>query len=91
MQAQFTKLYKFISFTGENGITIGSGDSAITLTIDSEKGIVYSRNGVAFGSWDGVDFYTGNIIVRVNERAQFGTFAYIPRSDNSLMFLKVGE
>lgn len=91
MQAQFTKLYKFISFTGENGITIGSGDSAITLTIDSEKGIVYSKNGVAFGSWDGVDFYTGNIIVRVNERAQFGTFAYIPRSDNSLMFLKVGE
>ena len=91
MQAQFTKLYKFISFTGENGITIGSGDSAITLTIDSEKGIVYSRNGVAFGSWDGVDFYTGNIIVRVNERAQFGTFAYIPRSDKSLMFLKVGE
>lgn len=90
LQSQFTKLYKYISFTGENGITIGSGDSAITLTVDND-GIVFNRNGVQFGFWDGVDFYTGNIIVRVNERAQFGNFAYIPRSDNSLMFVKVGD
>lgn len=45
---------------------------------------------VAFGSWNGTDFYTGNIIVRVTERAQFGNFAFIPRTDGSLSFLKVG-
>ena len=44
-----------------------------------------------FGWWDGVDFHTGNIIVKVEERAQFGNFAFIPRSDGSLMFLKVGD
>lgn len=45
---------------------------------------------VAFGQWDGDDFYTGNIVVRTEEQARFGNFAYVPRSDGSLMFLKVG-
>lgn len=90
LQAKFTQLYKFITFSGDTAITIGSGDSTITLEIDNEKGIVFKKNGVQFGLWDGVDFYTGNIIVNVDERAQFGNFAFIPRSDGSLMFLKVG-
>jgi len=85
LQSKFNKLYKYISFSGENGIVIGSGEKAITLTVDT-RGIVFSRNNVAFGFWNGIDFYTGNIIVRLNERAQFGNFAFIPRSDNSLMF-----
>ena len=89
MQSNFNKLYKHIAFSGENGIVIGSGKKAISLTVDT-KGIVFSRNGVAFGFWNGNDFYTGNIIVRVNERAQFGNFAYVPRSDGSLMFVLVG-
>lgn len=38
---------------------------------------------------DGVDFHTGNIVVDVNERAQFGNFAAIPRSNGSLSWLKV--
>ena len=90
LQTKFNQLYKFISFTGEDGITIGSGGNAITLTLDNENGIVFMKNGTAFGSWDGVDFMTGNIVVKVNERAQFGNFAFVPRSDGSLMFLKVG-
>ena len=89
LETKFTQLYKFISFSGENGITIGSGDNVITLTVDND-GIVFSKNGEQLGFWNGVDFYTGNIVVRVNERAQFGNFAYIPRSDESLMFRKVG-
>lgn len=88
--SQFEKFYKFIKFNGENGITIGSGDNSITLTLDNTKGIIFSKNGVPFGSWDGVDFHTGNIVVDVNERAQFGNFAFVPRSDGSLSFLKVG-
>ena len=90
LQAKFNQLYKYIKFSGETAITIGSGDSAITLEIDNEKGIVFKKNGVQFGLWDGEDFYTGNIVVRLNERAQFGNFAFVPRSDGSLSFLKVG-
>jgi phage minor structural protein len=88
MQSKFAELHKYISFS-EHGITIGSSENKITLTLDN-SGIIFSKNGVAFGRWDGNDFYTGNIIVEVNERAQFGNFAFVPRSDGSLSFLKVG-
>lgn len=88
-QSKFNELYKFIKFSGDSAITIGSGDSAITLEIDNEKGIVFKKNGVQFGLWDGENFYTGNIIIGVNERAQLGTFAFVPRPDGSLSFLKV--
>ena len=88
LQAKFTQLHKRISFS-ENGISIGAGEKAMTLEIDNDM-IKFKKNGVQFGWWDGVDFHTGNIVVDVNERAQFGNFAFIPRSDGSLMFLKVG-
>lgn len=86
----FEKLYKYIKFSGETAVSIGSSDSVVTLELDNEKGIIFKRNGVAFGEWDGDNFYTGNIVVRLNERAQFGNFAFVPRSDGSLSFLKVG-
>lgn len=88
LQAKFTELYKYISFSGGD-IVLGSSANGITLTIQNDL-IVFKRNGVQFGSWDGNNFYTGNIVVQVNERAQFGNFAYVPRSDGSLSFLKVG-
>ena len=88
-QTQFEKLYKYISFDGENGITIGSGENSIKLSIDTD-GIIFSKDGKVFGSWDGTDFHTGNIVIDLDERAQFGNFAFIPRSDGSLSFLKVG-
>lgn len=88
LQAKFSELSKYISYS-DAGITIGSGDSAITLRLDNEAGIVFSKNGLPFGHWDGVDFHTGNIVVDVNERAQFGAFAFVPRTDGSLSFLKV--
>ena len=65
-------------------------EGTLTLTIENDM-IVFKKNGEPRGWWDGVDFHTGNIVVNVNERAQFGNFAYIPRSDGSLMFLKVGD
>lgn len=89
LQAKFTELYKYIRFA-ENGITIGDGESGITLSIDNDI-ISFEKNGQRFGWWDGTDFHTGNIYVDVNERAQFGNFAFIPRSDGSLSFLKVGD
>lgn len=88
LQNKFTEVYKYISFA-DGSITLGSSENAITLTIENDM-IVFKKNGLQFGWWDGVDFHTGNIVVEVNERAQFGNFAFIPRSDGSLMFLKVG-
>lgn len=85
---RFTEIYKYISF--ENGsIKLGASDSAVTLTLENDM-IVFKKNGATFGWWDGVDFHTGNIVVEVNERAQFGNFAFVPRSNGSLSFLKVG-
>lgn len=88
-QTKFNELYKYITFDGENGITISSSDSAIKLIVDND-GILFIKDGVVFGSWDGTDFHTGNIVVDVNERAQFGNFAFLPNADGSLSFVKVG-
>ena len=76
----------------DTGITIRSDDNnTLELQLDNEAGIIFSKNGEPFGTWDGTDFHTGNIIVDVEKKAQFGNFAFIPRSDKSLMFLKVGD
>lgn len=84
----FTEIYKYISF--DNGdIKLGASDSAITLTIENDL-IVFRKNGVQFGRWDGDYFHTGNIVIETNERAQFGNFAFIPRENGSLSFLKIG-
>lgn len=88
LQAEVTERKKCITFS-QDGILIGSGENTMTLELDNDM-IKFKRNGVQFGWWDGVDFHTGNIVVDVNERAQLGNFAFIPRSDGSLMFLKVG-
>ena len=61
----------------------------LQVGIDNDM-IEFRKNGVAIGWWDGTDFHTGNIVVEVQERAQFGNFAFVPRSDGSLSFLKVG-
>lgn len=91
--SKFSKYIRFME--DENGnpndtaLTIGSGDSALTLELDNESGITFKKKGIPFGWWDGDDFYTGNIVIQVTERAQFGNFAYVPRTDGSLSFLKV--
>jgi phage minor structural protein len=69
-------------------ISLGETGNAITLELDNDL-IVFKKNGAQFGWWDGVDFHTGNIVVEVNERAQFGNFAAIPRNKGNLSWLKV--
>ena len=87
-RTNYTEIRKYISFEGGN-IVLGSSENAVTLTLENDM-IVFKKNGATFGWWDGVDFHTGNIVVEVNERAQFGNFAFVPRSNGSLSFLKVG-
>lgn len=87
VQNKFEELSKYIRFSSD-GIEIGSDTNTLKLTLDNDM-IRFERDGDTIGWWDGVDFHTGNIMVDVTERAQFGNFAFIPRSDGSLMFLKV--
>lgn len=89
LQLTVDTLGKYFEFT-ENGLKIKSGSNDMSLTIDNDV-ITFEKNGQQFGWWDGVDFHTGNIFVNVDEKAQFGNFAFVPRSDGSLSFLKVGE
>lgn len=87
VEGRFTELYSYIRMKG-GSLSFGSNENGITLTLENDL-IVFKKNGVQFGWWDGVDFHTGNIVVEVNERAQFGNFAAIPRSNGALSWLKV--
>lgn len=82
-------LTKHFEFSGD-GLVIKAGEHAMQLKLDNGL-ILFLRDGQQFGWWDGVDFHTGNIIIDVTERAQFGNFAFVPRSDGSLAVLKVRD
>ena len=88
MQSKFTELYEWIKIAG-GAMTFGSSDSAVTLSLENDN-IVFRKNGVQFGSWDGDNFYTGNIVIRLGERFQLGSFAFKPRPDESMMLVWVG-
>lgn len=88
-----TNLQKHFEFDLD-GITIKAGENDLKLRLDNGmiafyKGEIKDEN--RFGWWDGENFHTGNIKVAVNERAQFGAFAFVPRSNGSLDFKKVGD
>lgn len=86
-RTQFNEISNYISFAN-GAIKLGASDSTITLTIENDR-IIFRKNGVQFGWWDGDYFHTGNIVIETNERAQFGNFAFIPRENGSLSFLKI--
>ena len=88
-------LEKHFEFSA-NGLTIKAGENDMKLRLDN--GIIYFYKGEIdednldtnlFGWWDGVDFHTGNIIIDVEERAQFGSFAALPRRNGNLSWKKV--
>lgn len=87
LQKTVETLSKHFEF-GLDGLVIKAGEHAMQLKLDNGL-ILFMRDGQQFGWWDGVDFHTGNIIIDVTERAQFGDFAFVPRSDRSLAILKV--
>lgn len=87
VQSVVEDLEKHFDFSAD-GLTIKAGENAMTLTLDNNM-VSFEKNGEQFGWWDGVDFHTGNIVIEVNERAQFGNFAAIPRKNGNLSWLKV--
>lgn len=80
---------KYFKFSGQ-GMEIGSSDSSVKLVLNNRE-INFAQNENVKSSWTPDDFKVGNIKVEVNKRAQFGNFAFVPRSDGSLMFLKVDD
>lgn len=89
LQSEITRRSKHISFS-EKGIVLSAGEHSMSIRIDNDI-VIFEKGGVQFGWWDGIDFHTGNIMIDVTERAQFGNFAFVPRSDGSLSFLKVSH
>ena len=87
LQRTVESLVKHFDFN-QDGLTITAGEGTMSLRIDNDV-IVFEKNGQQFGRWDGVDFHTGNIIIEVNERAQFGNFAAVPRASGNLSWMKV--
>lgn len=88
-KAHISELASYIRMV-DGRIVLGKGaEGYMTLTLENDR-IVFQKKGQTFGWWDGVDFHTGNIVVEVNERAQFGNFAFVPRTNGSLSFLKIG-
>ena len=88
LQRTLETLSKYFKFDLD-GLTIRAGENAMELTLDNDL-VIFKRNGQQFGWWDGVDFHTGNIVIGVTERAQFGSFAFVPR-ENGISFLEVGD
>ena len=88
LQTVIDELRKHFVF-GVDGLTIKAGENAMELLLDNDL-IKFMKNGQQFGWWDGVNFHTGNVVVELNERMQLGNYAFIPRSNGSLDFLKVG-
>lgn len=88
LQRTLETLAKYFEF-GLDGLTIRAGENAMELSLDNDL-VIFRRNGQQFGWWDGVDFHTGNIVIGVEERAQFGSFAFVPR-ENGISFLEVGN
>lgn len=84
---RFNDIATYIRFD-EDGIELGKDGNPRKLRIDHDS-IKFTDNEEAVSEWDGENFHTGNIKVDVLERAQFGNFAFVPRSDGSLAFLKV--
>lgn len=88
-QSNYNNILKYIRF--EDGkITLGEVGNEITLTIQNNR-ITFMQNGVEVAYLSDNNLYIGNAIIKAGGRLQLGNFAFVPRSDGSLSFLKVGE
>lgn len=66
-----------------NGLTVKAGDGDLKLRLDNDE-IVFYKGDTPLGRWNGDNFYCGNIYVEVNERAQFGNYAFVPFEEGDI-------
>ena len=80
---------KHFEFTVD-GLIIKAGDQSGAMQLKLDNNVIrFMQDGREFGWWDGINFHTGNIYIDVQERAQFNTFAAVPRNKGNLSWLKV--
>lgn len=88
-QTNYNNILKYIRF--EDGkIILGEVGNEITLTVANNR-ITFMQNGVEVAYLSDNNLYIGNAIIKAGGRLQLGNFAFVPRSDGSLSFLKVGD
>lgn len=93
-QTNYNNVLKYIRY--EDGkIIIGVQGDPVTLTLENDE-IVFKLNGtkVAYIAVDDVSkatkLFIGNAEIKAGGTLQLGNFAFVPRSNGSLSFLKVG-
>lgn len=87
-QSNYNNILKYIRFEDGN-IILGEVGNEITLTVSNDR-ITFMQNGVEVAYLSDNNLYIGNAIIKAGGRLQIGNFAFVPRSDGSLSFLKVG-
>jgi len=87
-ESNYSNILKYIRFEDGN-IILGEQGNEITLTISNDR-ITFMQNGVEVAHLSDNNLYIGNAIIKAGGRLQLGNFAFVPRSDGSLSFLKVG-
>lgn len=86
---KFDEIYSYISFAG-GSITLGKGDSEITLKIQNDEIGIY-RHGVLITYWRADRQYTPSVLeVPVGGKVIFGNYAFIPRTNGSLDLSWIG-
>lgn len=88
--AKFASLQSYIRMAG-GSITLGEIGNEITLKIENDQIGIYS-SGVLITYWTSQDFVAPKTLrVPVGGRFILGSFAWIPRSNESLDFTWIGE
>ena len=87
-QSNYSNILKYIRFTDGN-IILGESGNAVTLTLENDK-ISFKQNGVVVAYLSDDKLYINNAEVKAGGTLQLGNFAFVPRDDGSLSFLKVG-
>lgn len=83
---------RHFSFSPTGGLIITSSSDTAKFKIEvSDTEISFWKDDEKLGYWDGIDFYTGNIYVQLNQQARFGNFAFVPRSSGNMSLKFVGE
>lgn len=87
-QTNYNNILKYIRFEDGN-IILGEEGNDMTLTISNDR-VSFKQNGVEVAYMSDNNLYIGNAIIKAGGMLQLGNFAFVPRDDGSLSFVKVG-
>lgn len=87
-QTNYNSILKYIRFQDGN-IILGEEGNDMSLTISKDR-VSFKQNGVEVAYMSDNNLYIGNAIIKAGGMLQLGNFAFVPRDNGSLSFLKVG-